>query len=58
MKPASDSGESFFDGLPRLIALYGIAADVFQKLGGGENFIRKERELLNFRREADSGLLS
>lgn len=28
--------------------LYGAAADVFHELGGGENFIRREREQLHF----------
>lgn len=32
----------------RFSALRGIAKDVFRELGGGENFIRRERELLHF----------
>ena len=35
----------------RLESLYGIAADVFRELGGGENYIRKEREELHFRKD-------
>lgn len=36
-----------------LLDLYGIAADIFRELGGGENFIRRERESLDFRSEAN-----
>jgi hypothetical protein len=32
-----------------LLDLFGIAGDIFQELGGGENFIRREREDLSFR---------
>lgn len=32
-----------------LLELFGIAGDIFRELGGGENFIRKEREDLSFR---------
>lgn len=35
----------------RLEALYGAFADVFRELGGGENFIRTEREQLHFRKD-------
>jgi len=35
----------------RLEKLYGIASDIFRELGGGEKFIREEREKLNFRKE-------
>lgn len=37
----------------RINALYGIAKDVFRDLGGGENFLRSEREKLDFRHEGD-----
>jgi len=37
----------------RLEALYGTLADVFSELGGGENFLRSEREKLHFRKEDD-----
>lgn len=37
-----------------LMELYGIAKDIFQELGGGENFIRKEREQLDFRYDANA----
>jgi hypothetical protein len=33
----------------RLERLYGIASEIFRELGGGEKFIREEREKLNFR---------
>ncbi len=35
----------------RLERLYGIASEVFRELGGGEKFIREEREKLTFRYE-------
>ena len=35
----------------RLEKLYGIASDIFRELGGGEKFVREEREKLNFRKE-------
>jgi hypothetical protein len=35
----------------RLQALYGTLSDVFRELGGGENFLRDEREKLHFRKE-------
>jgi hypothetical protein len=59
MKPVRDSGEGCSDRPPRLRLrhLYGIAADSFSDLGGGENFIREERELLNFRKQPDTELL-
>jgi hypothetical protein len=41
---ASAAGQS---GL--LESLYGIASEIFRELGGGEKFIREEREKLNFR---------
>ena len=37
-----------------LLELYGIAADIFRELGGGENFIRKERENFDFRYDANA----
>ncbi len=37
-----------------LLELYGIAADIFRELGGGEKFIREEREKLNFRYDANA----
>jgi hypothetical protein len=37
-----DAKKSLLDGI------YGIAADVYRELGGGEAFIRKEREQLHF----------
>jgi 5-methylcytosine-specific restriction protein B len=37
----------------RLEALYGTLSDVFRELGGGENFLRDEREKLHFRKEDD-----
>lgn len=37
----------------RLEDLYGIAKDVFRELGGGENFIRRERENFDFRYDAN-----
>lgn len=36
---------------PRLEALYGILADVFRELGGGEKYLRNERKELHFRDE-------
>jgi hypothetical protein len=36
----------------RLETLYGIAADIFRELGSGENFLRREREQLQFRKDA------
>lgn len=36
---------------PSLEDLYGILGDVFQKLGGGEKFLREERKQLDFRKE-------
>lgn len=44
-RPANDGG---------LVELYGIAADIFRELGGGEEFIREEREALTFRYAAES----
>lgn len=35
----------------RLQALYGTLSDVFRELGGGEDFLRAEREKLYFRKE-------
>ena len=35
----------------RLEKLYGVASDIFRELGGGEKFVREEREKLNFRKE-------
>jgi hypothetical protein len=35
----------------RLDKLYGIASEIFRELGGGEKFVREEREKLNFRKE-------
>ena len=35
-----------------LESLYGIASEIFRELGGGEKFIREEREKLNFRYDA------
>jgi len=37
-----------------LLALFGIAADVFRDLGGGENFIRKQRENFDFRYDVNA----
>ena len=37
-----------------LDGLYGIAADVLRDLGGGEAFLRKEREELRFRTDDDT----
>ena len=31
-----------------LLSLYGIGADVFQELGGGDEYLRRERESLQF----------
>ena len=31
-----------------LISLYGIAGDVFRQLGGGEEYLKRERESLHF----------
>lgn len=31
-----------------LMSLYGIGADVFQQLGGGDEYLRRERESLQF----------
>lgn len=36
---------------PTLEALYGVLANVFQELGGGEKFLRAERRQLHFRNE-------
>jgi hypothetical protein len=33
--------------------LYGIAAGVFRELGGGENYLRKERGRLHFRKDEE-----
>jgi len=35
----------------RLEALYGTLSDVFKELGGGEHFLRSEREKLHFLKE-------
>jgi hypothetical protein len=35
----------------RLEELYGIAAGIFRELGGGENYLRKERARLHFRKD-------
>jgi 5-methylcytosine-specific restriction protein B len=40
-------------GKPRLEALYGLLAGVYRELGGGERYLREEREQLQFRKEAD-----
>jgi hypothetical protein len=40
---------------PRLEALYGLLADVYRELGGGEKYLRNEREQLHFRDEIHSG---
>jgi 5-methylcytosine-specific restriction protein B len=45
----SDSAPRQSDRLERL---YGIASEIFRELGGGEKFIREEREKLNFRYDA------
>ncbi|HEY6448327.1 MAG TPA: hypothetical protein VIY53_17850 [Acidobacteriaceae bacterium] len=37
----------------RLERLYGIASEVFRELGGGEKFIREERDKLNFRHSSN-----
>lgn len=37
---------------PRLEALYGLLADVYRELGGGEKYLRNERTKLHFRDEA------
>jgi hypothetical protein len=37
-----------------LLDLYGIAKDIFRDLGGGENFIRRERENFDFRYDANA----
>jgi len=37
----------------RLEALYGTQADVYRQLGGGEKFIRSEREQLHFIKKED-----
>lgn len=39
---------------PSLESLYGILANVFQELGGGEKFLREERKQLDFRKETRS----
>lgn len=39
-EPAKSSGD--------LMSLYGIGAEVFQELGGGEEYLRRERESLQF----------
>jgi hypothetical protein len=36
-----------------LEALYGLLAGVYRELGGGERYLREEREQLQFRKEAD-----
>lgn len=38
----------------RFEALYGKLSDVFRELGGGENFIRNEKEELHFRKESET----
>lgn len=45
----SDSARTDANNI-RLDDLYGVLADVFCELGGGEKFIREERELLDFRK--------
>ncbi|MFY9744890.1 MAG: hypothetical protein WBD98_21350 [Acidobacteriaceae bacterium] len=46
------SGHSDEGGRPgRLDKLYGIASGIFRELGGGEKFVREEREKLSFRKE-------
>ena len=37
----------------RFDALYGKLSDVFRELGGGENFMRNEKEELHFRKESE-----
>src|SRR5579862_1134154 len=37
----------------RLEALYGTLSDVFRELGGGEKFLKSEREKLHFRKDSD-----
>lgn len=37
---------------PSLEALYGVLSEVFRELGGGEKFLREERQKLHFRNEA------
>lgn len=51
--PSGDKGEAKRKKPGGLDELYGIAADVFRELGGGENFIRTERENFDFRYEAE-----
>jgi hypothetical protein len=38
----------------RFDALYGKLSDVFRELGGGENFMRNEKEELHFRKESET----
>jgi hypothetical protein len=38
--------------------LYGELADVFQELGGGENFLRHEKQKLHFRNESETAASS
>ena len=49
---SSRSGKSLLE------ALYGTQADVYRKLGGGEKFIRSEREQLHFIKKDDDQEIS
>jgi hypothetical protein len=51
VSPQKMSGNQQHPRKSRLEALYGTLADVFRELGGGENFIRSEREQLRFRND-------
>jgi len=50
--PERDSNQSR-QRKSRLEALYGTQADVYRQLGGGEKFIRREREQLHFIKRED-----
>ena len=53
----SSSGQASEPAKPRknlLEALYGTQADVYRQLGGGEKFIRSEREKLQFIKRGDN----
>jgi hypothetical protein len=53
--PAEPATKSSEPEKPRLTALYGLLADVYRELGGGEKYLRNEREQLRFIDESGNG---
>ena len=51
LSPQNAGGAQHGPKKSRLEELYGTLADVFHELGGGENFVRSEREKLHFRND-------